>query len=159
MRTSRFSIFTRACIIVFVIFMLISKAWNWATETNFWTPLEMAISTVLTVVFFGGFCWMIVNVTMGIFYGRDAQYQRYRRGGGDPYFDSLPPPINPDSEITRETGLKEPQHGSFVPPRHWRFQCPRCGSRVEHRIDVCWNCRYGEDGDSSDYYRRWGHHS
>lgn len=156
MRTSRSTIFVRACLIVFVVFMMIASAWNWATETNFWTPLEMAISAVLTVVLFGGFCWLVVNFGMAILYGRSSEYQRYRRTGGDPYFDSLPLPINPDSEITRQTGLGEPPYGSSVPPAHWRFQCPRCGSRVEQRIDVCWNCRYGEDGDSSDYYRRWG---
>lgn len=156
MRTSCFNIFVRACVIVFVIFMLMASAWNWATETRFWTPIEMAISAVLTVVFFGGFCWLFVNITMAVLFGRSPEYQRYRRSGGDPYLDSLPPPFNPDSEVTRETGLKEPEHGSFVPPSGWRFQCPRCGARVEHQIDVCWNCRYGEDGDSSDYYRRWG---
>lgn len=156
MRTPRFTIFVRSCLIVFVIFMLISSAWNWAADTTFWTPLEMGISAVLTVIFFGGCCWLVVNVGMAILYGRSPEYRQYRRNGGNPYFDSLPPPINPDSEITRQTGLQEPEYGSFVPPAHWRFQCPRCGARVEHQIDVCWACGYGQDGDSSDYYRRWG---
>ena len=156
MRTSRLNIFLRACVIVFLIYMLLASLWNWAAETKFWTPLEMAISAVLTVLFYGFFCWLFVNIGMAILYGRSPEYQRYRRNGGDPYFDSLPPPINPDSEITRQTGLPEPDYVSFLPPANWRYQCPRCGARVEHRIDVCWNCRYGEDGDSSDYYRRWG---
>lgn len=108
MRTSRFTIFARACLIVFIIFMMIASGWNWATETKFWTPLEMAISAVLTVFFFGGFCWLIVNVGLAVLFGRSPEYQQYRRSGGDPYFDSLPPPINPDSEITRQTGLQEP---------------------------------------------------
>jgi hypothetical protein len=155
-RTPRFVIFLRACVLVFVIFMLLAWLWNWATGTRFWTPLEMAVSAVLTVLFFGGFAWLVTNIGMALLYRNDPEYRAYRRSGGDPYFDSLPSPINPDSDLTRQTGLQEPEYESFVPPRHWKFQCPRCGARVEHRIDVCWRCFYGADGDSSDYLARWG---
>jgi len=44
------------------------------------------------------------------------------------------------------TVLTEPLYDAFVPPANWRYQCPRCGARVEHKIDVCWNCKYGADG-------------
>jgi len=138
-----------------MIYMVIASAWNWATETSFWTPLEMAISAVLTVAFFGGICWVIVNVLMRLFYGRNIQFQSYLRRGGDPYIDSLPYPFNPDSDIVRQTGMAEP-NTAFKPPANWKFQCPQCGARVQHQIDICWNCGYGADGDSSAYLRRYG---
>jgi hypothetical protein len=50
----------------------------------------------------------------------------------------------------------EPSYISFVPPRHWRFRCPVCGARVEHRLDVCWNCGYGADGDTTAFFRAIG---
>lgn len=50
----------------------------------------------------------------------------------------------------------EPHYSTFVPPSYWRFRCPACGARVEHRLDVCWNCGYGADGDSTAYYRAVG---
>ena len=156
MRTSKVSILLRATAIVFMIYMAMAWSWNSITGTNFWKPFEMAVAAVLTVMLHGGFAWLFTNLGMTALYGRDSEYQRFQNRGGDPFFDSLPPPLNTDSEITRFTGLQEPSYTDFIPPRHWRFQCPRCGARVEHRIDVCWNCRYGEDGDSTDYYRRWG---
>lgn len=142
-RTSRFVVFLRACLFVFLVYTILGWLWNWAAGQRTWSLLEMAISAVLTVLFFGGSAWIIVHLLMALLYGGDPSYRRYWQGGGDPYFDSLPKPINPDSEWTRRTGLQEPEYGDFVPPDHWRYQCPRCGARVEHRIDVCWRCGYG----------------
>ena len=155
MRTSRFTIFFRATVIVFVIYLMMAWAWNSITNTNFWKPWEMGISAVLTVLIFGGFACAITNFGMALMFGRSSQYHAYRRGGGDPYFDSLPWPLNTDSRITRETGMQEPRT-SFVPPASWKFQCPVCGARVQHRIDVCWNCGYGSNGDSSEYFQKYG---
>jgi hypothetical protein len=59
----------------------------------------------------------------------------------DPYFDSLPWPLNPDSKITKETGIEEPST-SFRPPASWKFQCPVCGARQPSRVCVCWNWNY-----------------
>lgn len=156
-RTSRSAIFFRAFLLVFVISIVLAEFWNWATGTRFWSPLEIAIASLLIVVFFGGFAWLVPNVGTRLLFRNDQNFRRYIDSGGDPYLDVLPKPLNHDSEITRETGLREPEYDSFVPPSHYKFQCPRCGARVEHRIDVCWACGYGEDGDSTDYYRRWGH--
>lgn len=155
MRTSRFSIFIRATVIVFVIYMMMATMWNSITNTNFWKPSEMAISAVLTVLLFGGFAWAVTNLGMALIHGRSSQYHAYRQSGGDPYFDSLPWPLNPDSRQVRETGMAEPQT-AFRPPASWKFQCPVCGARVQHRIDVCWNCNYGADGDSTAYFERFG---
>lgn len=156
-RTSRTAIFFRSFVLVFVISMIIAWGWNSATDTQFWNPIEIALGSLLIVVFFGGFGWLVVNIGTRLICGRDPEFQRYLRNGGDPYFDTLPSPMNPDSKVTRQSGLQEPEYDSFVPPRHWRFQCPRCGARVEHRIDVCWRCGYGQDGRSDEYFARWGH--
>lgn len=46
--------------------------------------------------------------------------------------------------IRRSNGLPpEPIYTSFVPPSHWDYRCPCCGARVQHAIDICWNCDYG----------------
>lgn len=155
MRTSRLTIFARVTFAVFIVFMMMAMAWNSITKTNFWKVGEIAISSVLAVLVFGGLAWLIVHLGMVIFYGRNPEYHAYRRNGGDPYFDNLPRPFNTDSKSVRQTGLAEP-NSNFTPPKSWQFQCPRCGARVEHQIDVCWNCNYGADGDSSDYVRRFG---
>ena len=39
----------------------------------------------------------------------------------------------------------EPVYTAFVPPPDWRLQCPVCGARVQHPVDVCWNCNFGAD--------------
>lgn len=155
MRTSKTAIFIRATLIVFVIYMVMATMWNSITNTNFWKPSEMAISAVLTVLLFGGFAWAFVRLGMGLIYGRSQQYHAYRRGGGDPYFDSLPWPFNPDSRQVRETGMAEP-NTAFRPPASWKFQCPVCGAKQPSRVCVCWNCDYGADSDSTAYFQQFG---
>lgn len=154
-RTKAAEIFARSLVLVFIISMLIAGVWNWATETNFWTPTEIALSSFLIVLVFGGGGWLIVNFGMKLLFGRNSAYKQFIQSGGDPYLDSLPSPMNPDSQLVRETGLQEPET-DFTPPRHWKFQCPVCGARQPSQVCVCWNCNYGADGDSSAYYRRWG---
>ena len=70
-------------------------------------------------------------------------YFLVRQSGWHPFWDRLPRIFNRDSELTRNGGRQEPTYSDFVPPSNWSFQCPRCGSRVQHQIDVCWNCNYG----------------
>ncbi|WP_417737723.1 hypothetical protein [Rosistilla oblonga] len=155
MRTSKTAIFIRATVIVFIIYMMIAWAWNSMTNTNFWKPSEMAISAVLTVLLFGGFAWAVTNFGMALLYGRSSQYHQWKQTGGDPYFDSLPWPLNTDSRQVRETGMAEPRT-SFVPPASWEFQCPVCGAKQPSLVCVCWNCNYGADGDSTAYFERFG---
>lgn len=155
MRTSKFTIFVRAVVIVFVIYMLLAWAWNSITLSNTFTAVEMFISALLTVVLFGGFAWLMTNLGMAVLFGNNPKYQQMKNTGFDPYFNSLPWPLNSDSDITRETGIQEP-NTNLVPPADWKFQCPCCGVRVQHQIDVCWNCNYGEDGDSSVYIQKFG---
>lgn len=70
-------------------------------------------------------------------------YYQVRQAGWHPFWDRLPMIFNPDSELIRDGGIQEPHYTGFVPPASYRFQCPKCGSRVQHQVDVCWNCGYG----------------
>ena len=156
-RTSKSQIVIRSFIVVFVISMGIAWLWNWTTGTKFWGIAEIALGSLFIVGGFGIFGGIVVNVGTRLICRNDPEFHNCIKSGGDPYFDTLPSPMNPDSEVTRQTGLQEPKYDSFVPPVDWRFQCPRCGSRVQHRIDVCWACGYGADGRSDNYFGRWGH--
>jgi hypothetical protein len=118
LRTSKFKICIRATVIVFAIYMDIAWAWNSITNTSLWKPMEMFVSAVLTVVIFGGLLWLFVRLVVGLIHGRDPEYQHWRENGGDPFFAVLPWPLNPDSKITRQTGIREPKT-SFVPPATW----------------------------------------
>lgn len=156
MKTSKSGVFFRSCFVVFFVFLPLSWAWNAATGTIFWKPWEMAISAIFTVAFFGSLAWLITNVGMGLLFGGKPEYRAYRNSGGDPFFDSLPRIFNPDSQTVRQSGTVEPET-NFHPPASWQFRCPRCNARVQHRVDVCWNCSYGQDSDSTAYFERHGH--
>ncbi|QDV56225.1 hypothetical protein Mal33_22070 [Rosistilla oblonga] len=151
MRTSKTGVFLRSCFVIFCVFFPLSWLWNATTGTNFWKPWEMAISASLTVAFFGSLAWLITNVGMALLFGGKPEYRAYRSRGGDPFFDSLPRLFNPGCV----KGADEPQT-NFVPPAIWQFRCPRCNAGVQHRIDVCWNCLYGADSDSTAYFERYG---
>ena len=156
-RTPKTAIAGRSFIVVLVISLILGGLWNLATGTAFWSFGALALGSLFIVLGFSVFGWLVVNVGTRLFCGRDPEFQNYVKSDGDPYFDTLPPPLNPDSELTRLTGMQEPKYDSFVPPVDWKFQCPVCGSRVQYGIDVCWACGYGADGDSTAYYERWGH--
>ena len=144
-RTPKTEVAVRSFIVVLVISLILGGLWNMATETAFWSFGALALGSLFIVGGFGLFGWLIVNVGTRLFCGRDPEFQNYLKSGGDPYFDTLPPPLNPDSRTTRETGLAEPRT-EFEPPRSWTFQCPLCGAKQPSRLCVCWNpeCRYGQ---------------
>ena len=155
MRTSKFVVFVRSCFVIFCIYLPISWMWNAMTQTNYWKPSEIAIAAVLSVLLYGGFAWFVTNLGMGLMFGRKPEYRAYKNGGGDPFFDTLPRVFNPDSQTVRTTGQDEPRSNQTV-PSHWQFRCPQCNARVQHRIDVCWNCNYGADSDNTAYLQRYG---
>ena len=144
MRTSRFVIVVRAVIIVFVIYMMMAWAWNSITLSNTWTAWEMFVSAVLTVILFGGFAWLMTNLGMAVLFGRNSDYRQMRSNGFDPYFDSLPWPLNSNAVIGNPN------------PSAFKFHCPVCSCPVEKRIDVCPECGYGADGDSTAYFEKFG---
>lgn len=102
------------------------------------------IGAVIGICLFVFVMWAIIRLVGWLFAGDDPDYQQYIAEGGDPYFDGLPPPFNTDSWTQRIGGLSEPVT-DFVPPDHWQYQCQKCGARVEHEIDICWNCGNGND--------------
>ncbi len=85
----------------------------------------------------------------------DHNYATIRKAGWHPYWDTTA--FNHDSELIKDGGFAEPEYTGFIPPKHFRYQCPRCLVRVEHSFGVCWNCSYGSrPGDEKEYYQRWG---
>lgn len=101
MKTSRTSVFFRACFGVFVVYLILGKAWNFAAGQATWSITEMAISAVMTVLFYGGIAWAITQVGMWLIHSNDSDYKRYRQNGGDPFFDALPRPLNPTPDSER----------------------------------------------------------
>ena len=93
--------------------------------------------------------------------GVAKDYARLRKTGWSPIWDrGIIGWANPDSEVLRNSGFPEPD-SVFVPPSSWKYRCPVCGARCPESWGVCWNpdCRYGEDGDASPYYQRYGYDS
>lgn len=91
--------------------------------------------------------------------GAAADYARLKATGYSMIWDrGIIGWSNPDSEVLRNSGFPEPDT-VFVPPSFWKFRCPVCGARCPESWGVCWNpeCRYGEDGDASAYYERYGY--
>ena len=46
-----------------------------------------------------GFCWAFTNI--GTFLSHPRYYRLWKKGGGDPFFDTLDPPFNNDPPSTR----------------------------------------------------------
>ncbi len=154
-RPSAIVLLLRYFMTIFVITFLISMFWNGLSGTNMF-PFRavIGVSVVLTVLF-NVVGWVVVTGGSKVLLNNDPNFQKWKRMGGRPYWDSIGWPINTATPIERETGLAEPEYRDFVPPADWRYQCPVCGSRVEKQIDVCWQCGYGRDGDSTAYQQRW----
>ena len=145
----------RYFVTVFVIIFLVSIFWNGLSGTNMFPfSAVIGVSAVLTVLF-NVVGWVVVTGGSKVLLNNDPNFQKWKRMGGRPYWDSIGWPINTATPIERETGLAEPEYTDFVPPVGWRFQCPVCGSRCEKKIDICWACGYGRDGNSDAYHKRW----
>ncbi|WP_442508354.1 hypothetical protein SH528x_007323 [Novipirellula sp. SH528] len=137
---------------VFFLFYLLS---NEAAGRIYWTFADCFVVpfwvTVIVTALFWTCLWFGTLIVRN-----DADYQRWARAGGHYFWDSLPRILNPDSELIRNGGFAEPTYTDFVPPTHFRFQCPQCGARVQDAFGVCWRCSYGADGDSTAFYERYG---
>lgn len=155
-RPSVFVLLLRYFVTVFVITFLISLFWNVLSGSNMFPfSAVIGVSLVLTMLF-NVVGWVVVTIGGEAILRNDPNFQKWKRMGGRPYWDSIGWPINTATPIESETGLAEPEYTGFVPPADWRYQCPVCGARVEKQIDVCWRCSYGADGDSTAYRERWG---
>jgi hypothetical protein len=155
-RPSAIVLLFRYFVTVFVIILAISLFWNTLSGTNMFPfGAVIGVSVVLTVLF-NVVGWVVVTLGGEAILHNDPNFQKWKRMGGRPYWDSIGWPINTATPIERQTGLAEPEYTDFVPPTDWRYQCPVCGARVEKQIDVCWQCSYGANGDSTAYHQRWG---
>ena len=144
---------------VFIIVFLISMFWNtlsWMAGAGTMFPMAVAfwVAVVLTVLFtVAG--WTGATVGSTVFLRNDEGHQNWKKRGGRPFWDTVGWPINTATDIERETGIPEPQYPpGMTPPDHYKFQCPSCGARVEKKIDICWACNYGADGDGTAYRQR-----
>tara|TARA_R110002126_G_scaffold236476_3_gene380068 strand:- start:1515 stop:2123 length:609 start_codon:yes stop_codon:yes gene_type:complete len=116
----------------------------------FWYMISHA--TLWVILFWQ---WVAHTIAHHLIYPyADPNYCDLRKAGWHPFWDTTI--YNHDSELIKDGGFEEPIYEGFVPPAHWRFQCPVCGARQQTNFGVCWNCNYGEDGDESAYYERWG---
>ncbi len=116
----------------------------------FWYMISHA--TLWTILFWQ---WVAHTIAHHFVYPYvDHNYATIRKAGWHPYWDTTA--FNFDSELIKDGGFQEPEYTGFIPPEHFRFQCPRCLVRVEHSFGVCWNCSYGSrSGDEKEYYQRW----
>lgn len=155
-KTSRKYLLFRMWFTVFIIVCIIRLFWNTVSGFNMF-PLNVAfgVSVMLTGLF-TVMGLIVVGGGTNFLHRNDPEFQRWKKNGGRAYWDTLGWPIGTASPIERQTGLAEPKYKKFVPPANWQYQCPVCGSRVEKAVDVCWNCNYGADGDSTAYRKRWG---
>jgi hypothetical protein len=155
-RPSAIVLLFRYFVTVFVITFLVSMFWNTLSGTNMFPfGAVIGVSVVLTVLF-NVVGWVVVTGGSEVLLNNDPNFQKWKKMGGRPYWDSIGWPINTATPIERQKGLAEPEYTDFVPPADWRYQCPVCGARVEKQIDVCWQCSYGANGDSTAYHQRWG---
>lgn len=158
-RKSRTAIWLKTCWVFFLITMPFCLFLNFV-GIPFPIPVVIILAFILgtwtTVV-----QWAFVTIAMNIWYRNDPRYHKWKYEGGRPYWDTVVWPVGPWSKskyppIEQETGMPEPEYTYFTPPDHWRFQCPKCGVRLQFNPDVCWNCSYGADGDSTACYERLG---
>ncbi len=136
------------------VFFLLYLLGNEAAGRTYWTLADCLVVpfwlTVIITSLFWSFAWFGTLMVK-----HDLEYQQWVAAGGHYFFDLLPRVLNPDSELVRNGGFAEPTYTDFVPPANFRHQCPNCGVRVQHAVDVCWNCNYGANGDSTAYYKRY----
>jgi hypothetical protein len=150
-RTPIYTIFTFMFLTGWVPFA--GLFWLWADVLPFWLCCWSGLfaATMASTV------WWICSWIGWQIDKQDPDNAMWAKAGGHYFWDTLPPFWNPDSDLIRAGGFPEPTYTSFVPPSDWPFQCPRCHVRLQHNPDVCWNCNYGADGDSSAYYEVYGH--
>lgn len=102
-------------------------------------PVVILIAIIGFVIFWVG-TWGVTTAAGHVLYGKDPDYQEYRRRGNDPFLDSLPWPLNSDDSTYIVLPNPEPEYTTFNPPTNWIYQCNACGARVEAPMGDCWNC-------------------
>ena len=116
-RTPKWKIVFRMAIIPFAVVGF------WGAMFSIADP-GLAFSFVLggvgTVLLGFGFCWGFTNICTFLFHPRE--YRLWKKGGGDPFFDTLDQPFNNDpesvryQELYREKARQELEEEMFPPP-------------------------------------------
>jgi hypothetical protein len=147
-RTPVLVIILRFYLVVFAIFFGIATLVNWSGGRVLidWS-LTWSVPAVLTAMFiFGG--WPVVTIATEIICYGDPVYKLAKKQTGfRPYWDSLPPLINPST------------NAFFGPPVKYAI-CPRCEGCVDSdptKPINCPHCGYGSDGDYSAYFAKHGY--
>jgi hypothetical protein len=60
---------------------------------------SVVLGGVIAVLVGIGWCWGLTN--LGTFLSNPREYRLWKRGGGDPWFDTLDPPLNNDPDSVR----------------------------------------------------------
>ncbi len=100
-RTSAMSLIARMFVLVLLLSVGSSLFWNGLSGREMF-PLSVSVivAVVVTTILIGiGF--VVVTLGGNALLGNDPNYQKWKAQGRRPYLDSLPPPINPDSDATR----------------------------------------------------------
>lgn len=137
---------------VFFLFYLLG---NEAAGRTYWTFADCFVVPFWVTVIITALFWSCLSFGT-LIVGNNPEYQRWAQAGGHYFWDTLPRILNNDSELIRNGGFAEPTYTDFTPPAHFQHQCPKCGARVQHAVDVCWRCDYGANGDPTEFYERHG---
>jgi len=152
-RTPQYEIMTRLYLTLMLPGLVFMYAFYGASWSMLWSTSNFLFWTLLMML---GFRWIAFTVGGAVL--RDENMRRLEQSGFSFFWDTLPWPWNPDSDFVRAGGRPEPAYtNGFVPPKHWQYQCPRCGARWETNFGRCYNCDYGHDGRSDDYYALYPH--
>jgi len=88
------------------------------------------LGAFVTCVFIGG---AVTRYVIDLVYQTRLEYYRWRQAGGDPYWDFMPWPINPDSNKVRMAITAPPEfdfcpYDGFPVGRRFGNQCRACGT-------------------------------
>jgi hypothetical protein len=95
-RTPKWKIIFRMAIIPFLVVAFWGLMLSIAdAEMGFWFMVGGVIAVALGI----GWCWGFTN--LGTFLSHPREYRLWKKGGGDPWFDTLDPPFNTDADSVR----------------------------------------------------------
>lgn len=115
MRTSKLVIMARMGCFPFVTTLSWAIVFGCLGDASlFWPIMGGGLSAIFGIIFI---LWMVVNI--GTFLYSPRYYLLWKRGGGDPFFDTLHWPFNSDDDATRYAELyaeKERMENQLAPP-------------------------------------------
>jgi hypothetical protein len=95
-RTPKWKIIFRMVIIPFAVVGFWAAMFSIADVGLGFSFILGGVGAVLVGI---GWCWGVTN--LGTFLSHPREYRLWKKGGGDPWFDTLDRPFNTDSDATR----------------------------------------------------------